>query len=856
MLLNPRPFLHLFLCLAIFALATPSVAQKLTKVEGIVIDAETKEPLPFVNISFAGTTVGTTTDFDGLYSIETQWGSEQLVASYLGYQSDTVAVEIGKSQKVDFALTSVSLNLTEVTVSAKRGKYRKKDNPAVELIRKVIKNKKKNKLENLAFYEYDKYEKIELDLNNITEKFRKRRAFRKFKFIFEYVDTSEINGKPYLPIFMQETDSKVYYRKDPSSLKEYKEAIKITGLDGYLDEGSLTAVMDKLYNDIDIYDNNIDFLTYQFVSPVSVIAPDFYKFYIIDTIDYKGQEVIDLAFLPRNKLDFGFNGNLYISNDDTYQVIKVDMGVLDEINLNFVRDVKIEQEFKEVEGEWVLSRDNVVIDYNLTKKGMGIFGNRTVLYNNYVFNKPQEDALHEGLENTIIAEDAYEKGDDYWEEERPEKLTETEKGVYVMMDTLQKVPAFKRTLNLLSFLFTGYTDIGPVDIGPVNAFYSFNTIEGFRLRLGGRTNLKFNEKVRLEGYGAYGFKDREFKYFGQLTYSFNENFLMHPRKYFAVSYMHETKFPGQVLEYITEDNFLLSFRRGNTERMMFYTSMKGEYFQELPNNFSYHLQLENRKHEPLGTLLFNYSDGNGQKFLEDITTTEARINLAFAPNAQYFNSKNFRYPIPNKYPVLKLFYTLGTDELGGDYNYHQLRFHLFKRFYLSILGYSNVEFEAAKTFGDRIPYLLLHIPRANQTFSYQHRAYNMMNFLEFVSDQYVSINIRHYFNGFFFNKIPLLRKLKLREVATFKGLWGGLTDINNPQLDKSLVQFSETEEGVPLTYTLEDKPYMEASVGVSNIFKILRVDLVKRLTYLDLPNTPHLWGVDGLGIRARAVLEF
>ncbi len=856
MLLKIKPFLRLLLSLALFQFATQAFAQKLTKVEGVVIDAETKEPLPFVNITFVGTTVGTVTDFDGIYSVETQHGSPQLVASYLGYRSDTVQIKLEQKQKVDFALESISLNLTEVTVSAKRGKYRKKGNPAVELIRKVIKNKKQNKLENLSYYEYDKYEKIELDLNNITEKFRKRRAFKKFKFIFDYVDTSEINGKPYLPIFMQETGSKVFYRKDPASLKEYKEAIKITGLDGYLDEGSLTAVMDKLYNDIDIYDNNIDFLTYQFVSPVSNLAPDFYKFYIIDTIDYKGKEVIDLAFLPRNKLDLGFSGNLYITNDDEYRVIKVEMGVLKDINLNFVRDVKIEQEYTQIEDRWVLSRDHVVIDYNLTKKGMGIFGNRTVLYNNFAFNQARKDSLYEGLEKTIIAEDAYEKGESYWSEARPEKLTDTEKGVYVMMDTLQKVPAFRRTLNILSFLFTGYTDVGPVDIGPVNAFYSFNTIEGFRLRFGGRTNLKFHEKLRLEGYGAYGFKDKEFKYFGQFTYSFNENFKMHPQHFLRFSYMHETKFPGQVLEYITEDNFLLSFKRGSTERMMFFTSMKGEFFQELPNNFSYHLNLEHRKHEPLGTLLFNYTDGDGPQLLEEINTATARVKLSFAPNAQYFNTKNFRYPIPNKHPVFKLDYTLGSDKLGGDYNYHQLKLHIFKRFYLSVLGYSNMEFEVGKTFGEGIPYILLFIPRANQTFSYQHRAYNMMNFLEFVSDEFVSINVRHYFNGFFFNKIPLLRKLKLREVATFKGLWGGLTDANNPQIHPGLIQFSQDENGQPLTFTLEDKPYMEASVGVSNIFKVLRVDLVKRLTYLDLPDTPQLWGVDGLGLRARAVLEF
>ncbi|MEL6866771.1 MAG: DUF5686 family protein, partial [Bacteroidota bacterium] len=373
----------------------------------------------------------------------------------------------------------------------------------------------------------------------------------------------------------------------------------------------------------------------------------------------------------------------------------------------------------------------------------------------------------------------------------------------------------------------------------------------------GRTNLKFNEKLQLEGYGAYGFKDREFKYYGSVLWSFRENFQDPPKQYVKLSYMHETKFPGQILEYITEDNFLLSFRRGRQDKMMFFTSARAEYFHEMRNNFGYHAILENRKHVPLGTLDFSFSESpDVTAQLADITTTELKLNLQYSPNAQYFNSKNFRYNLVNKYPVFKSFYTAGVSGIGGDYDYHQLKLNVTKRFYLSVLGYSNVEVEAGKTWGEEIPYVLLFLPRANQTFAYQNRAYNLMNFLEFVSDEYVSVNVRHYFNGFFFNKIPLLRRLKLREVATFKGLYGRLTNPNNPEVNPGLVQFTEDEDGVPLTNTLQEKPYMEASVGISNVFKVLRIDFVKRLTYLDLPNTPELWGVKGLGLRARAVLEF
>ncbi|MEM1319342.1 MAG: DUF5686 family protein [Bacteroidota bacterium] len=859
MLLNISMQAKLFLLFCVGLLVTTSSinAQDFTKVKGVVIDAETKEPLPFVNVGFAGTTIGTTTDFDGNYELESQYGSDQIFASFLGYESDTIKIELGKKQKVDFALQSTALNLNTVTVTAEKRRYRKRNNPAVELMRKVIKNKKKNRLESLDYYEHDQYEKVELDLNNISDKFRNRKALRKFQFIFEYVDTSEINGKPYLPFFLQETASTVYYRKSPKTTREHVKGQKVTGLDGYLDEGSIAAVTDLLYQNLDIYDNNMNFLTKQFVSPLSVFAVDFYKFYIIDTIDYNGQQVVDMAFLTRNKLDFGFKGNIYIALDSTYRVVKAEMGIGKDINLNFVEEVRIVQEFSEQNGEWVLTKDDLIVDYVITKKGMGVFGRRSVMYDNFVFNKKQEDWAYAGTEKEVEQKGMRDRDEAFWEEARPVQLTEQEKGVYQMIDTLQQVPAFKRALNLLTLIFTGYTDIGAIDIGPINAFYSFNDIEGFRMRLGGRTNLKFNEKLQLEGYGAYGFRDKEFKYYASGLYSFNENFQDQPRHYVQLSRFHETKFPGQILEYVTEDNFLLSFRRGAQDRMLFLTTNKVDYFHEMKNNFGYHFAVETRRQEPLGSLTFDYVDEMGEpRQFADLSATELRLNLQYSPNAQYWNTKNFRYNLYNKYPILKLFYSKGVKALGGDYDYHKMQFNVFKRFQFSILGYANVEAEVGKAWGDGIPYVMLFLPRANQTFSYQHRAYNMMNFLEFVSDQYVSLNIRYYFEGFFFNKIPLLRKLKLREVSTFKLLYGNLRDANNPNITPNLVQFSETAEGVPETYSLSAKPYMEWSVGISNIFKLLRIDVIKRLTYLDHPETPELWGVKGLGIRARAALDF
>lgn len=862
MQLKPITFNNIFLCFLLIFIGTSSFAQNMVKIKGVVIDAETKEPLPFANIAFAGTSVGTTTDFDGVYSIESQWGTDSLVASYLGYDSKIIKITDEKRQTVDFELVSTQHQLVEVEVTAKKRRYRKRNNPAVELIRKVIKNKKYNRLEAYDYYEHDKYEKVEMDLNNITDKFRERKAFKKIKFIFDFVDTSEVSGKPYLPVYLQETNSKVYYRKEPNGKKEFIEAQKLTNLADYLDDESIATVMTKLYDDINIYNNQIMLLTTNFVSPLAPIAPDFYRFYILDTLEFQGKEVIDLAFIPRNKYDFGFNGNMYITQDTTYRIAKVNLNILKETNLNFVKDVQISQEFAQVDPNsdaWTIVKDNIMVDYNLTKKGMGFFGKRKTIYGNHVFNEAKEDDRYEG-ENVVQASDYKKKDEAYWDSSRPVQLTQKEKDTYHMIDTLQRVPAFKRALNVVSFLLTGYTTVGPVDIGPVNSFYSFNAVEGFRPRLGGRTNTKFHKKIQLEGYAAYGVKNREPKYQATALYSFNENFEDYPRHYIRVSAERETRFPGQVLRYFSESNFFLSFTRGEANKLLFFRSMGIDYQKETKSNIKFNIGAFSRRQRPIGAFDLRYTQGDTTAILNSVQTTEVSAWLRWSPNAQYWNGKSFQIAMFNKYPIFTLEYRAGIkDVLGGQYNYQKAKFTVFKRFYLSLFGYSNLELESSKIFGKNLPYILLDLPRANQTYAYQIYSFNMMNFLEFASDESITLNYQHFFNGFIVNKIPLFKRLKLREVITFKGVIGRLSDENNPNLvgNEGLPRFDKNADGEPITYPLTfSEPYMEASVGIYNIFKFLRVDVVQRLTHLDHPTIPKLWGVKGLGLRARFKVEF
>ncbi len=827
-------------------------SQKMTRVRGTVVNSKTKEPIPFANIIFVGKNIGTTTDYRGNYSLETQWASGSIKVAYIGYKNSIKKIIKGKSQTVNFELEPENFKIDEVVVKSRRKRYRNKNNPAVALIKKVIENKDKNRKERFDYYEYDKYEKVEFDLNNITEKFRKKRAFKKYQFIFNYVDTSEINGKPYLPVFLQETLSKVYYRRSPKTNKEFVFGSKSVGSKDYIDSEGTDMMVDYLYQDINLYDNDITLLTNQFISPLSTISPVIYKFRILDTVAVNNRSCIKLAFQPRNKLDFAFVGNLYVTNDKYYSVVKVEMGIANEINLNFVSDLHISQEFDFIDDTcWILTKDELIIDFNIGKKAAGMYGKRLVYYDNYVFDKKRGDTIYSGLDKTI-REDNYDKKDDvYWEKSRLTELSEQEENIYSMVDSVQHVPAFKRTMDILTLLVAGYWNFGKINVGPVNTFYSFNDVEGFRLRIGGRTSDKFSKRLRLDGYALYGFKDEKYKYSGSIIWSLNKKPIQaNPKHSISAMYQVETNFPGMEMQFINEDNFLLSFKRGVADKLLYYEMFKIEHFKDWKNGFSTTFNIKRLKQEPGGTLRFDYDD----KSVKSITTSEITGVIRFAPNEKYIQGYNYRTPILGKYPIMQISYTQGLEALrNADYTYGKLSFNLFKRIHTAPLGFTNFELEAGKIFGSGIPFPLLFVHRANQTYSYQLHSYNMMNFLEFVSDEYVSVFAEHHFYGFFFNKIPLLKKLKWREIISVKGIYGGVTDKNNPNITSGLMKFPTDEtdgKENTTTYTLTQKPYIEISAGIGNIFKFFRIDVVKRVTYLNNPN------VSEYGIRARFKFDF
>lgn len=848
----------LFVLFTFFGISAAWGQQTVT-VKGRVMNAETYEAIPYASISIIGTSKesGASSTANGTFTLSLPSNLSKLRVSSVGFDTEEFVVTRDNAGNAKIFLFP-SNKIEEVVIKRpRRGKYSNKNNPAVELIRKVVEHRDQNRLTGQSFAEFNQYEKISLGLSNLDAKFKNKKVFKKYQFLFQEDDTASVNGNYVLPAYMEEKFSKVYYRKEPNAKKQYVMAEKKAQFDPkFVDNDGLSKYFNRLYDEVEIYDNNIEILTNQFLSPIANSAPTFYRFYITDTIKTAQPNLVELSFFPRNKNDLLFTGKLYITLDGNYAVQRAAMTVADDINLNFVRDLDIELAFdKDHNNKFYLSKSSLGIDFAITGKGKGIKGKRVVLINDYQQGVQRPDSTYLVPDVYVVKkeEEIEAEPESYWATLRPEPLSKSESLIYHNIDSLQQMPSFRTFMDISALLLSGYKQAGPVEIGPVNTFYSYNPVEGFRLRVGGRTTDRLSKRFYLEGYTAYGFDDQKWKYFLAGTYSLNNKSIYNfPQHYIRVSASYDTKIPGQKLEFIQEDNVLLSFKRGENQSYLYNEEYRVDYKVEFSNNFSVTAGLGRWKQTPAGVLSYRLPQADGSfNNLPHLQSTEFNVGLRYAPKEEYYQGKLYRTPLFNKYPIFHLNYTAGVKGLfGGDYNYHSLSADIFKRFYLSQFGYADVNLDGSYTFGSNIPYPFLNIHRANQTYAYQLQSYNLMNFMEFVSDHHASINVQYYMNGFIFNKIPLLKKLKLREVFSFKGVYGGLRDSNNPSLNNEVFAWQTNGKGEQSSFTFGSEPYMEASAGVSNIFKILRVDLVKRLNYLDNPDAPE-WG-----IRARIKFDF
>ena len=824
-------------------------AQEVT-LRGLVRDSVTGTALSNASISVKGLRGGARSNGEGRFHIPVTQHSVAVTVTMVGYNSETVHLDSVPDHEVVFSLTRQVHVLQSALVKNKKQRYRNKGNPAVELIRQVIDHKSQNRMGAYTYATYQKYEKLVVSVDKMNNKLSNNKLLSPYHFLVENSDTTKLEGRRLSPVYLEETYSQNYYRKTPEKTKSVITGKRRVDYGEFIDMQGVSMYLNRLYQDFNVYDNYISVFTNLFLSPIGDMAPTFYMYFIEDTVLVDSQKLVRLSFRPRNPNDLLFRGTMWITLDGNYAIQKLRLLVSKSINFNFVREMKIDQDFtRQADGRYLLTKSDVLGDFGITKSGTGLFGERTVSFVNFKTNTPLADSVFKGPP-TEVTDSAGSRSDSFWLAYRADTLTKFENKVYANVDSLQHMKSFRRLMDWGTLLLAGYKQAGPFEIGPASTFYSFNPVEGFRLRFGGRTTTRLSTRYYSEAYAAYGFKDQKWKYFLSGTYSLNnKSVYSFPQHYLRASWQVETQIPGQQLQFVQEDNFLLSFKRGDNDKWLYNRIARMSYVHEGRNHLSYDFGFKWWEQTPAGSIVYITVNNNGIDTLKKITTTELSGTIRWAPHEQFYIGKLYRVPIVNKYPIMEFTWTSGIKGLfGGEYTYQNLDLNFFKRFYIGPLGYTDITTDFGYIIG-KVPFPLAEIHHANQTYAYQLMSYNLMNFLEFVSDHYATAYIDHYFNGFFFNKIPLLKKLKWREVVEGKILFGGLRDENNPARTPDQIKFPFSN-GQLETYPLGRTPYVEAGFGISNIFKLVRVDYIRRFTYLNHPDIPT-WG-----IRVRTKFDF
>ena len=825
-----------------------SHAQSFTSASGIVKDSITGEPLPFVSVYFDGSTIGAMTDDNGTFTLQNNQGYTKLAAASLGYDTKFIDLKPGKkNDNLEVLLKPTAFEISEVVVKPKREKYTRKDNPAVELIKKVIAHKNDNRIEAKPEYQTEVYEKLSLSLDNFNPNLDKNKFLKKFKFIKNYLDTSEFNGKPILTVSVRENLSDFYYRKSPKAEKTIVRAKRMQGIDKTLDDGGgITSNLEEIFKSINIFDNNIPILLNRFVSPLSsTLATTYYHYYIMDTLDVGGDKCVDLAFVPANSESYGFTGRLYITLDGNYAVKKVLLNTPANINLNWVDKLRIEQEFKQMpDSTWVLDQENTFVNFYVVKGTQQLYAHQLRNYDNYNFNVQNADSVFGLLGALHVLPEATVQPDTFWIHNRPIPLKEKEDALKDLLGQLRKVPAFNAIIKTAEILITGYIPtandkkVTKFDFGPMNTTFSANHLEGFRMRVGGMTTANLNPYWFASGYLAYGTNDRKIKYNLKLTHSFTKKEYHegeNPVNNLSFIQEYDVYTPGQDFLFTSKDNIFIAWKVGEpVTKMQYIRKSVLQYEKEWLNGLTWKSWIMNQNNEAAGTLQYIKRDESGNLYhIKDFTTSEIGTQLRFAPGERAYNGRSGKESVFNlskDAPVFKLSHQLGIKGvLGGDYNYNHTEISAEKRIWLSSFGHIDAQIKAGKVW-DKVPFPLLILPNTNQSITIQPEAFHMMNALEFVTDQYVSFNATYYLKGWILNRIPGIKWLRLREVLSFNMIYGGLTDKNNPTLTPGLFLLPDG------TQPLGSTPYMECSVGLENIFKILRIDYYRRLTYLDHPD--------------------
>lgn len=833
------------LILLLLILAQAAGAQTIT---GVVVEESTGDTIPFPSVQYKKEKIATSGNAYGRFSIK-RLNGEKLTFSAVGYQELTILIGPNTPSEMKITLKTDTKQLKGVTVKTKRSKYSRKNNPAVELMKRVIAAKKRTDLANHDYYQFNKYQKITFAINDIKPTELENEKLKKKKWLINQIETCPYNNKLILPLSVDETVTRNIYRKDPKTEKSIIMGQSSSGVNDLIETGDiLNNVLKDVFTDVDLYDDQIRLLQYPFTSPIGKDAISFYRFYIVDTVYVDRDKCFHLQFLPNNQQDFGFRGEIWILADSTLHVKRCNLTLPKKSDVNFVDNLQIIQEYTRLpEGDWALTTDDMFVEMSIAKFLTKAIVIRTTRMSDYAFDE-LPDKLFKGKTKVLHESNAMMRDEAFWDKYRSVELTKSESSMDAFINNLSQQKAFKYIIFGVRAFIENFVETGSqnhpskVDIGPINTMISSNFIDGVRTRISAQTTANLNPHWFLSGYYARGWDSRKNYYKGELTYSFNKKEYLpreFPKRTLTFTSTYDVCSPSDKFMHTDKDNVFTALKWTKVEKMMFYNRQQLSFEREEEWGFRTTISLKTEVNEACGDLFFKPLSMVG---MEDamtgqgkFRTTEARIELRYAPGETFINTKQRRLPVNLDAPVFTLSHTTGIKGfLGGDYDYNFTEASIYKRLWLNSWGKIDILAKGGIQW-NKVPFPLLIMPAANLSYIISDETFNLVNNMEFLNDRYASLDISWDLNGKIFNRIPLLKKLKWREWLGIKCLWGTLTDKNNPTLaanagDGMLMEFPEG------SYIMDSKrPYIELIAGIHNIFKIIHIQYVHRLNYNHLP---------------------
>ena len=833
------------LILLLLILVQAAGAQTIT---GVVVEESTGDTIPFPSVQYKKEKIATSGNAYGRFSIK-RLNGEKLTFSAVGYQELTILIGPNTPSEMKITLKTDTKQLKGVTVKTKRSKYSRKNNPAVELMKRVIAAKKRTDLANHDYYQFNKYQKITFAINDIKPTELENEKLKKKKWLINQIETCPYNNKLILPLSVDETVTRNIYRKDPKTEKSIIMGQSSSGVNDLIETGDiLNNVLKDVFTDVDLYDDQIRLLQYPFTSPIGKDAISFYRFYIVDTVYVDRDKCFHLQFLPNNQQDFGFRGEIWILADSTLHVKRCNLTLPKKSDVNCVDNLQIIQEYTRLpEGDWALTTDDMFVEMSIAKFLTKAIVIRTTRMSDYAFDE-LPDKLFKGKTKVLHESNAMMRDEAFWDKYRSVELTKSESSMDAFINNLSQQKAFKYIIFGVRAFIENFVETGSqnhpskVDIGPINTMISSNFIDGVRTRISAQTTANLNPHWFLSGYYARGWDSRKNYYKGELTYSFNKKEYLpreFPKRTLTFTSTYDVCSPSDKFMHTDKDNVFTALKWTKVEKMMFYNRQQLSFEREEEWGFRTTISLKTEENEACGDLFFKPLSMVG---MEDamigqgkFRTTEARIELRYAPGETFINTKQRRLPVNLDAPVFTLSHTTGIKGfLGGDYDYNFTEASIYKRLWLNSWGKIDILAKGGIQW-NKVPFPLLIMPAANLSYIISDETFNLINNMEFLNDRYASLDISWDLNGKIFNRIPLLKKLKWREWLGIKCLWGTLTDKNNPTLaanagDGMLMEFPEG------SYIMDSKrPYIELIAGIHNIFKIIHIQYVHRLNYNHLP---------------------